>query len=321
MTAKPGTLYNLRGWYRLGTNTSLERENQPAFPGLDRSPSESHFRFWFRQPHTSVEVAHGADWWMEARGVMRIRRGIELAGLSDVGCQRENNEDYYSYWEPESEEQFHRLGRLVLVADGMGGYEGGQEASHLAVETVKDIYANAADGDPQGRLLAGFSAAHTRIQKHADAHPELHGMGTTCTAVALIGDRMYFAHVGDSRLYLIRDKVLSRVTHDHSYVNRLVENGVISSEEAESHPQRHILTAALGAGTEIAPDYAEQPMVLQKGDALVLCTDGLWSVVTEQEIQDVVIEKGPSEACQQLVKRARAQGGPDNITLQVLRFD
>jgi len=254
-----------------------------------------------------------------ARGVMRIRPGIELAGLSDVGCQRENNEDFYSYWEPENDEQFQRLGRLVLVADGMGGYEGGQEASHLAVQTIQDIYGSASEGDPQARLLAAFGAAHIQIQKHAEEHPELHGMGTTCTAVALVGNRMYYAHVGDSRLYLLRDSVVSRLTRDHSYVSRLVENGLISSEEAESHPQRHILTAALGAGTEITPDYREEPMPIKAGDTLMLCTDGLWSVVSEQEIQNAVGKKSPKEACKELVKNARSHGGPDNITLQIVR--
>jgi protein phosphatase len=250
---------------------------------------------------------------------MRIRPGIELAGLSDVGCQRENNEDYYAYWEPENDEQFQRLGRLVLVADGMGGYEGGQEASHLAVQTIQDVYGSASEGDPQARLLAAFVAAHIRIQKHAEEHPELQGMGTTCTAVALVGDRMYYAHVGDSRLYLMRDKTVSRLTRDHSYVSRLVENGLISSEEAESHPQRHILTAALGAGTEVAPDYREEPMPMKQGDTLILCTDGLWSVVSEQEIQKAVAKKSPQEACKELVKNARSHGGPDNITLQIVR--
>ena len=256
----------------------------------------------------------------EVRGVMRIRPGIEVAGLSDVGCQRENNEDYYSYWEPEGDGEFERLGRLVLVADGMGGYEGGQEASHLAVETVKETYSAASQGEPQARLLAGFEAAHARIRQYAIDHPALHGMGTTCTVAALVENHLYFAHVGDSRLYLIRDNFLSRVSHDHSYVSRLVENGVISSEEAESHPQRHILTAALGAGTEVMPEFPERPLALQPEDALVLCTDGLWSVVSEDDIQNTVSQKLPSEACRELVKRAREAGGPDNITLQIVRI-
>ncbi len=251
---------------------------------------------------------------------MRIRSGIELASLSDVGCQRKNNEDDYAYWEPESDEQFQRLGRLALVADGMGGYEGGRQASRLAVETIQETYAQASSGDPQWWLLGAFEAAHVRIQKHAGEHPLLHGMGTTCTAVALVGASMYFAHVGDSRLYLVRGTSLSRLTRDHSYVSQLVENGIITPADAESHPQRHILTAALGAGSEICPDHGKEPLPLEKGDTLVLCTDGLWSQVNENEIRSVVASESPGDACRELVEAARKRGGPDNITLQILRF-
>ncbi len=135
---------------------------------------------------------------------MQIRPGIELASLSDVGCQRENNEDRYLYWEPESDEQFEHKGRLAMVADGMGGHEGGQEASRIAAEAVEDVYSHASDGAPQELLLAGFKAAHERIQEHASQHPALHGMGTTATAIALLRDQLYYAHIGDSRLYLVR---------------------------------------------------------------------------------------------------------------------
>jgi len=250
---------------------------------------------------------------------MRMRPGIELSGLSDFGCQRENNEDRYSYWEPASDEQFQRKGRLAIVADGMGGYEGGQEASRIAIEAIEEIYGSIPDGDPQGWLLAGFYAAHQRILQYADEHPELHGMGTTGTAIVVLGNLLYYAHVGDSRLYLARDSSISRLTHDHSYVSRLVENGLISPEEAESHPQRHILTAALGAGAEIFPDFPDQPISLEKGDVLVLCTDGLWSLVSESEIQSAVAAAKPDAACRDLVEAARQRGGPDNITLQILR--
>lgn len=251
---------------------------------------------------------------------MQIRPGIELAALTDLGCQRENNEDRYSYWEPHSDDQFAVKGRLVSVADGMGGYEGGQEASRIAIEAIEEAYANGAGTAPQSLLLSGFRSAHEQIQQYADSHPGLQGMGTTCTTVALLGNRLYFAHVGDSRLYLVRNDSISRLTHDHSYVSRLVAHGVISSEEAETHPQRHILTAALGAGSEVEPDYPEAPIELHPGDALVLCTDGLWSLVHDDEIQKVVAGHAPTEACHQLVQMALALGGPDNITLQVLKI-
>jgi protein phosphatase len=250
---------------------------------------------------------------------MAIRPGVELASLSDIGCQRENNEDSYSYWEGSSEEQYQRKGRLAIVADGMGGYEGGQEASRLAVKTIEEQYANAPNG-PQSALLDGFQLAHERIQKHANEHPDLQGMGTTCTAVALIGNQLYFSHVGDSRLYMVRGTTISRLTHDHSYVSRLVEHGVISSEEAEFHPQRHILTSALGAGSEITPDYSTSPVTLQRGDVLVLCTDGLWGLLGEDEVQRISTENDPATACRELVRIAKERGGPDNITVQILRI-
>lgn len=252
--------------------------------------------------------------------MMRIRPGIELGSLSDVGCHRENNEDRYSYWEPADDDQFQSKGRLAIIADGMGGYEGGQEASRLAVEAIEEVYADTPDSEPQALLVSAFQAAHQRIQEHANERPALHGMGTTCTAIALLGHHLYYAHVGDSRLYLIRNGSISRLSHDHSYVSRLVEHGVISSEEAESHPQRHILTAALGAGAEITPDTPEQPLALDEGDVLVLCTDGLWGLVHDDEIGSIVSTKSPREACRELVETARQRGGPDNITMQVLRI-
>jgi len=251
---------------------------------------------------------------------MQIRPGVEVASLSDIGCQRDNNEDALSYWESKSDDDFRQKGRLALVADGMGGYEGGQEASRLAVETIQDIYDQEAAGDPRSVLLKGFQAAHERIRKYAEAHPEFQGMGTTCTALALNDFRLYFVHVGDSRLYLVRGESISRLTRDHSYVGRLVESGVLNSDEAERHPQRHILTAALGAGGEIVADSPSDPMTLQEGDALVLCTDGLWGQVHEPEILQVVAAKQASAACAELVKMARERGGPDNITVQILRL-
>lgn len=252
---------------------------------------------------------------------MRIRDGVEVAGITDLGCQRQNNEDRYSYWEPAADQDFERKGRLAIVADGMGGHEGGQEASRIAVETIEAVYAEKVDGDPQSQLDAGFREAHVRIQRYATEHPELHGMGTTATALVLLGKHLCFAHIGDSRLYLVQADKISRLTHDHSYVGRLLENGMITAEEAEIHPQRHILTAALGTGPELSPDVPESPLLLASGDILVLCTDGLWGQLTDQEIQQIVREKAPREACQALVDLAKERGGPDNITVQVLRLN
>ena len=250
---------------------------------------------------------------------MDVKPGVEVACLTDVGRQRENNEDSCLYWEPQDEAEFLRKGRLAVIADGMGGYEGGQEASRLAVETVQEIYDESFEADPQPALVKAFASAHERIQDYAEAHPELRGMGTTCTALVIRGHELHFAHVGDSRLYLIRGFVLSRLTRDHSYVGRLVESGIVRAEDAESHPQRHILTAALGSGNEVAADVSQQPVPLQEGDTLVLCTDGLWGLVNEQEVVNMVNEYEPEACCRALVNMALQRGGHDNVTVQVIR--
>jgi serine/threonine protein phosphatase PrpC len=250
---------------------------------------------------------------------MNVRPGMEVAILSDIGRVRENNEDSYLYWEAEGDEEFRRKGRLAVIADGMGGYDGGQEASRLAVETVRAVYGKFFHEDAQAALMEGFSAAHQRIQSYAEEHPEFHGMGTTCTALAVLERQLYFAHVGDSRLYLVRDSEISRLTRDHSYVGRLVESGIVRSEDAETHPQRHILTAALGSGAGVAADVSQQALSLEDGDSLVLCTDGLWGLVNEREVASVIHENSPGDACRELVKMALQRGGPDNITVLVLR--
>jgi PPM family protein phosphatase len=250
----------------------------------------------------------------------KTKPGIEIASLTDVGRQRTNNEDSYLYWEPDSDQEFSRKGRLAVIADGMGGYEGGQEASRLAVETVREVYDSAFEDDPQKALIAGFASAHTNIQRFAIEHPHFQGMGTTCTALSIVDSRLYFAHVGDSRLYLVRGETLSRLTRDHSYVGRLVESGIVRSEDAESHPQRHILTAALGSGREVNPDFPESPLALEDGDQLMLCTDGLWSLVGENEVAAVIHANSPAESCLALIKLALDRGAPDNVTAVVLRF-
>jgi protein phosphatase len=246
--------------------------------------------------------------------------GVEAASLTDVGRQRTNNEDSFLYWEPDSDDDFRRKGRLAIVADGMGGYDGGQEASRLAVETVRQVYDSAFTGDPQAVLTEAFEAAHASIQRYAAEHPEFYGMGTTCTALAIVNRKLSFAHVGDSRLYLVRAGTISRLTRDHSYVGRLVENGIVRSEDAESHPQRHILTAALGSGRDVVPHTPERPLLLEESDTLILCTDGLWGLVGDQELAHVAQANPPTEACAALVKMALERGGPDNVTVVILRI-
>jgi protein phosphatase len=251
---------------------------------------------------------------------MKVRTGIEVSSQSDIGCLRQNNEDSFGYWEPEDDQQFLRKGRLAVVADGMGGYEGGQEASRLAVETLMEVYRDFGGDDPQAALVEALQTAHEQIREYSFDHPELRGMGTTCTAAAIVQDALYYVHVGDTRLYLIRDGQITRVTRDHSYVGRLVESGMISREEAETHPQRNILTAALGTNPDLIMDSPGQPKPLRPEDVLLICSDGLWGQVRDSEILDAVENKSAEQTGRKLIELARERGGPDNITVEVLRL-
>jgi protein phosphatase len=259
---------------------------------------------------------------------MKVRNGIEVSNQSDIGCLRQNNEDSFGYWEPEDDQLFPRKGRLAVVADGMGGYEGGQEASRLAVETLIAVYRDFGGNDPQQALIEGLQTAHEQIRRYSFAHPELRGMGTTCTAAAIVKarngdaqhDELYYVHVGDTRLYLIRDGQITRVTRDHSYVGRLVEAGMISAEQAEHHPQRNILTAALGTNPDLIMDSPSQPEPLRPEDVLVICTDGLWGQMRDSEILDAIQDKSTEQAGRVLIELARERGGPDNITVEILRL-
>lgn len=251
---------------------------------------------------------------------MKVRPGIEAAGLTDLGCHRENNEDNYAYWEPQDDAVFQRLGRLAVVADGMGGAEGGQHASRIAVDTVCAVYPGSPEPDPQQRLLASFREANLRVQQEAHAKPMLHGMGTTLTACAIVGNSLYFAHIGDSRLFLVRNGEARQLSRDHSLVARLIESGTIRPEDAENHPQKHVLTAAIGVAEDLQPDATFEPIELKPSDVLVLCTDGLWGQMTSAEIAEIASKSAPKDACNSLVQLAKQRGGPDNITVQVLRI-
>jgi serine/threonine protein phosphatase PrpC len=251
---------------------------------------------------------------------MTVRPGVEIASLTDLGCQRDNNEDSFAYWEGDDDAAFHRLGRLAIVADGMGGAEGGQHASRIAVETVLEEYGGAVPpDDPQQALIHAFAEANVRVQRAAMESPGLHGMGTTLTAFALVSHRLYYAHIGDSRLYQLRNGQLRQLTHDHSLVARLVENGVVRAEDAEKHPQKHVLTAAVGVSDSVQPDAPANPVAVQSGDVFLLCTDGLWGQMNDAEMIRVLTSKAPAGACRALVELAKQRGGPDNITLQIAR--
>jgi len=250
---------------------------------------------------------------------MQIRPGIQLGNLTDTGCQRERNEDYYCYAEPDDEDLFRRKGRLAVVADGMGGHEGGQVASGIAVDTVRDTYLNHTGDDPSESLRDAFQQAHAAILDYARDHPDLHGMGTTCTAAVVRDHQLFYGHVGDSRLYLIRGFSISQLSQDHSRVGQLVRDGLLTPEEAAVHPERNVLTAALGMDSELPLHLPQEPIPLEANDIVLICSDGLHGLVSNEELLGVAAGAPPREACQELVRIAKDRGGFDNITVQILR--
>jgi PPM family protein phosphatase len=251
---------------------------------------------------------------------MVIRPDVELANLSDVGCVRSVNEDYFAYIEPEDQQEFDRRGRLFMIADGMGGHKGGQVASGLAVDAVRDRFLQTECEDACAVLVESFQEAHRVIMEASQDSRELDGMGTTCCAAILKHGQLVFGSIGDSRLYLIRDGNVQPLTEDHTLVNEMMKQGVLSAEEARTHDQRNVLLAALGSeSSRIAGEFASTPIPLRAGDTLLMCSDGLHGQVTDQEMGSVVDSQPLTDACRELVELAKQRGGPDNITVQLLR--
>lgn len=242
---------------------------------------------------------------------------IEFASLSDRGRVRLNNEDSYGQFVPETAAEFEERGAVFVVADGMGGHRGGEIASRIAVRTILAFYTADASGDRSQALARAFHEANQTIIQEAVADSTLFGMGTTCTALALQAGRAYLAHVGDSRCYMLRQGNIRQVTSDHSIVGEMVRSGIISDEDARTHPKRNVITRSLGAQPDVATETPES-IELQAGDTFLLCSDGLTAYLSDIDLSEVLSTLMPEEACKKLIKMANEQGGRDNITAQVV---
>lgn len=238
---------------------------------------------------------------------------IEVANLSDVGRKRKHNEDCYGFFRIAEDEV------LAIVADGMGGHASGEVASRMAVETVQEVYVK--ERGEQGvldALRSAFEVANFSILQRSLEQDELNGMGTTATALVIIGDQMFLSHMGDSRAYLFRDSSATQLTRDHSMVNRMVEQGLLNREEAERHPQRNVIYKALGVSREAEPELIG-PLPVHPDDIFLLCSDGLTNLVKDEELSRIVKKEKSQKACEKLVQLANKRGGDDNITVQILR--
>ena len=249
---------------------------------------------------------------------------ISWAARTDPGLRRSRNEDSYRAT-PE-------VG-LFVVADGMGGHVGGEVASELAVTEIQKLVESTGELGPLdtwpvpfdqslsqdgNRLRAGFDNANRKIAQHMERAENLRGMATTAVAVLVDGVQAALAHVGDSRAYLYRADQLTRLTSDHSWVEEQMRTGMLTEAAAREHPWRNIVTKALSGSGDLQVDVAE--VELQPGDRLLLCSDGLSSVLNDSEIGDIMAAHHDlQEGCDELVNQANAAGGPDNVTTLLLQ--
>ncbi|WP_202485457.1 Stp1/IreP family PP2C-type Ser/Thr phosphatase [Streptomyces sp. SID4985] len=230
---------------------------------------------------------------------------LRFAAGSHKGMIREGNEDS-GYAGP----------RLLAIADGMGGQAAGEVASSEVISTLVTLDDDVPGSDLLTTLGQAVQYANDQLRGMVEEDPQLEGMGTTLTALLWTGQRLGLVHVGDSRAYLLRDGMLTQITQDHTWVQRLVDEGRITEEEATTHPQRSLLMRALGSGDHVEPDLSVREV--RAGDRYLICSDGLSGVVSHQTMEETLASyQGPQETVQELIQLALRGGGPDNITVIV----
>lgn len=239
---------------------------------------------------------------------------MEVFAKSDVGKMRDMNQDFYYISGPDD------MLQLFIVADGMGGYKGGEIASRLAVENSKNYIINnfqtvETREDILKLIRDAIEYANLAIYEKSKEFKELENMGTTIDICLVIANKVYIGHVGDSRVYRKRKDFFRKLTTDHSYVQKLVNDGTITKEEAYNHPKKNMLVKALGSPKLVEPDVMVKGFL--KDDILLMCSDGLTNMVTEEEIVNIINED-PANACNRLIDRANEEGGYDNITAVII---
>lgn len=252
---------------------------------------------------------------------------LSVAGHSEIGRLPEQNEDAFALYDVSDAHLVEHLGRLYLLADGTGSNVTGETASHIAVGTIPAVYYHESEGDSLlGRLQQAFLAADTRIREVASLQQEHVEMVTTCTAVVIKGRRIWLAHVGDSRAYLVHtaaqpSPTITRLTTDHSMVAAQVRAGELSPEQMRNSPiERDILLRTLGGNKKHNPFPDFIMYQVRSGDVLVLCSDGLWSAITEEQIAHTISSRSPQQASEELVRLANETGGDENISIIIVSF-
>ncbi len=242
---------------------------------------------------------------------------LSVAQRTDVGLQRQHNEDNVAYIIPKDAGVLARKGALFIVADGMGGHAAGEVASEMAASNISTLYFQDTDSDVAACLLRSIKYTNALIYQRAMQQVEHNGMGTTCVAAVLLAQMLYVANVGDSRAYLVRKGRVRQISQDHSWVAEQVRAGTLTEEEARIHDMRNMITRSLGSLPDVDVDIFMEPV--EVGDILVMCSDGLYSMISDIEILQIVQSYSTQESVYRLIERANAYGGTDNITALVAR--
>lgn len=250
---------------------------------------------------------------------LEARAWVTVACKTDLGRVRENNEDKFEFYLPEDEATLASRGQIFLVCDGMGGHAAGQIASEIATKTFIDVYLHHPATEAEAAMRAAVVAANRFVNDVGLAVPSRKGMGTTLSGLILLQDRAYTVQVGDSRIYRLRGDELVQLTHDHTWVDEALRRGMITPEEGENHPYKHVLTRAIGTEGEVQPDVESDSLL--DGDVYLLCSDGLINHVEDAAIAETLATAAPSEAAWRLVGQALQGGGSDNCTVMVVRID
>ncbi|MDW3652238.1 MAG: Stp1/IreP family PP2C-type Ser/Thr phosphatase [Bacteroidia bacterium] len=235
---------------------------------------------------------------------------------TDVGSVRDNNEDHLVFIRPFDKKIRASHGCLALVADGMGGHSSGEIASKMASEIITRNYFDT-HFEVLDALKRAFDKANKAIFQKASRRPQLKGMGTTCTAVVLLRDQIYLAHVGDSRAYILKGEKLIQLSNDHTYVQHLLNKGKITYEESLSHPQRNVITQAMGTSAKLQADYQLQKQKFEEGDKLLICSDGLYEYIKDEEMLQFLKNEKLSVVADKLIDLAKKRGGHDNISVLI----
>jgi len=243
---------------------------------------------------------------------------LEIGVLSDVGLRRTNNQDSMALALASSQEEWQRRGHLFLVADGMGAHAAGELASKLAADNIPLTYRKIRGMSPTDALQSAITTANENIHQRGQANDDFKGMGTTVSALVLLPQGAVVGQVGDSRTYRLRNHSLEQLTFDHSLVWEMAAAGQIPDKEVESYVPKNIITRSLGPHAEVKVDL-EGPFPIETGDTFLLCSDGLSGPVSNDELGTIMGSLGPEEAVRALVDLANLRGGPDNITVIIVR--